>query len=144
VRRVREATFAGTLVGRLVRGDDLLEELTGICGENAVGAGRIEGLGAVERARLAFFDQAVREYRFFELDEPLEITKLVGNVSLRDAVPFVHAHVTLADASGRAYGGHLAPGTVVFAFEFVIERFGGIELIREHDETTGLALWAME
>ncbi len=144
MRRVREAISAGTLVGRLVRGDDLLEELTGICSANAVGAGRIEGLGAVERARLAYFDQASREYRFFELDQPLEITKLVGNVSLRDAAPFVHAHVTLADASGHAYGGHLAPGTVVFSFEFVIERLANIELIREHDEATGLALWALE
>ena len=33
----------------------------------------------------------------------------------------VHAHVTLGDAEGRAFGGHLAAGTPVFACEFVIQ-----------------------
>ncbi len=34
---------------------------------------------------------------------------------MKDGEIFVHAHITLADRKGRAYGGHLMPGTMVFA-----------------------------
>jgi len=67
----------------------------------------------------------------------------VGNVSLKDNSPFVHAHITLADKKANAYGGHLASGTVVFACEFMLEVFDGPVLQRDFDETTGLFLWTM-
>lgn len=135
VRQVR------VLMGRLERGDDLLARLTEICVAEGVRAGRLEAIGAVERACLAYYDQQAGEYQFFELDAPLEITKLSGNVSLKDGQPMVHAHVTLADRDGRAFGGHLAPGTVVFACEFVVEVFDGPDFVRGFDEQTGLPLW---
>jgi hypothetical protein len=106
----------------------------------------------VQKARLGFYDQSNWEYRYFDIDKPLEITKLVGNVSLKDGSPIVHAHITLADADGNAFGGHLAPGTVVFACEFIIhefypqyEQFGeqAPTFERGYDEETGLPLWQM-
>jgi hypothetical protein len=130
-------------MGKVAHGGDLLEELNALCQKEDIRLGRVGALGAVQKARLGFYDQQTREYQFFVLDEPLEITSLVGNVSLRDGKPFVHAHVTLADRAGHAYGGHLAPGTVVFACEFIIEAFDGPPLEREYDATTGLQLWKM-
>ena len=54
----------------------------------------------------------------------------------------VHAHVTLADAAGRAVGGHLAEGTPVFACEFIItEYLADQTLVRQNDPDTGLMLW---
>jgi predicted DNA-binding protein with PD1-like motif len=130
-------------MGKLSHGGDLLEEITDICRKENIQLGRVEALGAVRRARLGFYNQQTHEYQFFELDQPLEITKLVGNVSLKDGHPFVHAHITVADKTGNAYGGHLAPGTVVFACEFVLEAFDGPILERDFDEVTGLSLWIM-
>ena len=130
-------------IGKLSYGSDLLEEITDICRKENIQLGRVEALGAVQRARLGFYNQQTHEYQFFVLDQPLEITKLVGNVSLKNGNPFVHAHITLADKAGNAYGGHLAPGTVVFAGEFMLETFDGPILERDLDETTGLYLWAM-
>jgi len=130
-------------IGKLGHGGDLLEEITGICQRENIRLARFEALGAVQRARLAFYNQETHEYQFFVIDQPLEITKLVGNVSLKDGSPFVHAHITLADKKGNAYGGHLASGTVVFACEFIVEVFDGQVLQRDFDETTGLFLWAM-
>ena len=130
-------------IGKLSYGSDLLEEITDICLKENIQLGRVEALGAVQRARLGFYNQQTHEYQFFVLDQPLEITKLVGNVSLKNGNPFVHAHITLADKAGNAYGGHLAPGTVVFAGEFMLETFDGPIFERNLDETTGLYLWAM-
>jgi hypothetical protein len=131
------------LTGRLSHGADLLEEITDICRRENIQLGWFEALGAVKKARLAFYNQETHDYEFLMLDEPLEITKLVGNVSLKDGNPFVHAHMTLADKAGNVYGGHLASGTVVFACEFILEIFDGPVLKRELDEVTGLSLWTM-
>jgi len=139
-----DAQQAGLLIGKLEHGADLLQALTDVCVARGITLGRVEALGAVQKARLAYYDQAARLYRFFELDRPMEIAALVGNVSLREGSPIVHAHVTLTDEAGCALGGHLAPGTVVFACEFTIQALTGATLTRGHDATTGLPLWTMD
>lgn len=130
-------------IGRLSHGADLLEEMTAICRELGIRFGRIEAIGAVKKARLAYYDQAEQRYDHFEINEPLEIASLIGNVSVKDGQPMVHAHVTLADENGKTYGGHLAPGTVIFAAEIVIQSFNEEPLERGNDEETGLPLWDM-
>lgn len=138
IKRVRAKDV---LLGRLQRGDDLLEALTVLVRQEGVRLGRLEALGAVEKARVGYYDQEAYEYRYLDFDQDLEILALVGNVSLRDGQPMVHAHLTLGDAQGRAFGGHLVPGTRVFACEFAIEVLEGAELHRGHDEATRLPLW---
>ena len=141
---IRRIKSRGVLTGRLSHGGDLLDEITDICRRENVQLGWFEALGAVKKARLAFYNQETHDYELFVLDQPLEITKLVGNVSLKDGDPFVHAHMTLADKAGNTYGGHLASGTIVFACEFMLEIFEGPALRREFDEVTGLSLWTMQ
>jgi hypothetical protein len=129
-------------MGRLSFGADLLESLTNLCLEHQVFLGRIQALGAVSSARIGYYNQKERWYQFSLLDGPLEITQLVGNISLKDGKPFVHAHLSLADEKGLTYGGHLAEGTMVFACEFVLESFEGPRFERTDDPETGLALWS--
>ena len=138
-----EVQLQRIFVGKLKYGSDLLEELTSVCEHNDIHIGRVEAIGAVKKARLCFYNQQERKYDFFEIEENLEITALLGNISMRDGKPMVHAHITLSGAQGRAYGGHLAPGTVVFACEFIIDVYQGPRLLRAYDEETGLPLWEM-
>lgn len=141
---IKKAEAGMLLMGKLGHGTDLLEEITGIAKEHGIQLGRIEALGAVKKARLGFYHQQTREYRFFALDQPMEITVLTGNISLKDKSPVVHAHVTLTDEKGKACGGHLAPGTIVFACEVVIQVLQGPAFEREFDQETGLPLWRMD
>jgi len=138
---IREVKSIGRLMGRLTHGADLLEELTGICIEKGIRLGRVEALGAVQKACIGYYDQNEREYMFNDLNEPLEILKVTGNVSIKDGAPVIHAHITLADSQGRAFGGHLAPGTIVFACEYIIEILDGEDLVRSFDQETDLPLW---
>ncbi len=130
-------------MGKLSYGKDLIEELTSICIMENIQLGRIEALGAVQKACIGYYDQNSREYQFMDLDQHLEIINFIGNVSLKDGDPIVHAHITLADEEGKAYGGHLAPGTTIFACEFILESFEGPAFNRGLDEETGLPLWDM-
>ncbi|MFO7838736.1 MAG: DNA-binding protein [Desulfosalsimonadaceae bacterium] len=128
-------------MGRLAHGADLLEELTNISREQGLLAGRIEAIGAVQKAVIGYYNQKSREYQYNILDQAMEIVKLCGNVSVKDGEPMVHAHIALADEQGRTFGGHLAPGTVIFACECIVEAFEGPAFERVYDEQTGLALW---
>jgi len=132
-----------TFMGKLEHDGDLIGELTKICHDNKIKLGKVEAIGAVKKARIGYYDQDERKYNFIEIDRHLEITGLVGNVSLKDGKPIIHAHITLADKNGNAFGGHLAEGTIVFACEFYLTSFDGPEYNRGYDEATGLPLWEM-
>lgn len=131
------------ILGRLQKGDDLLLALTKECEAAGITLGEVRAIGAVSRARVGYYDQHSRQYTYVDLGMPLEILSLKGNVSVKDGRPFVHAHITLGDSDGRAFGGHLAEGTIVFAAEFVIQEYLSKERFeRRFDEETGLYLWA--
>ena len=125
----------------LTHGSDLLEAITDLARKNGIKTGTVMAIGAVKRATIGFYNQIEREYRERDIGEPMEITSCLGNISTKDGETFVHAHVTLADSEGQVVGGHLSPGTIVFAAECRITELRGDSLERGYDETTGLSLW---
>jgi predicted DNA-binding protein with PD1-like motif len=139
--RFWEASAGRVWVGRLETGDDLVEEIERLCAEHAVHAAWVSAIGAVKRAAFAYYEQNDRRYLELESSEHHEIIGFVGNVSIRDDRPFLHAHATFASRSGAAVGGHLLRGCEVFVAEITIREMTGVELIRTPDEVTGLALW---
>ena len=99
-------------------------------------------IGAVSKAVLGTYDQSQQVYVTFTTEGDLEILSCTGNISLKDGKPFVHAHVILAGEGGKTIGGHLFPGTIIFAGEaHILELTGGSPPVREYDPVTGLMLW---
>lgn len=141
---VRSFRASRCLVGRLAPGDDLLSALEGLARSQGIRAAQLQCLGALERGALGFYDQQAHQYRTLVWDRPLEIAAGVGNVSLREGLPVVHAHLVLADEEGRTYGGHLVPGNRVFACEFCFWVLEGESFSRYPDDYTGLSLWREE
>ena len=136
-----EAKAGRGFVGRLATGSDLVEEIERFCLEREVTAAQVTVVGAVRRARYAYYEQHDRRYRELSTDSHHEIAGFTGNISLRDDKPFLHAHATLADAAGATVGGHLLHGTEVFAAEVMIRELGDVSLVRLLDQETGLSLW---
>jgi hypothetical protein len=130
------------IMGRLAKGEDLLTALSRVARENRISLGEVQAIGAVSQARVGYYHQTERKYYFLDLPSPLEIASLMGNISVKDGESMVHAHVTLSDGEGRAFGGHLAEGTLVFACEFTIQEYqSATPLVRRMDDPTGLFLW---
>ncbi|HLX13353.1 MAG TPA: PPC domain-containing DNA-binding protein [Bacteroidota bacterium] len=134
-------TVKRTLVERLPQGVDLVNELTSIVRREKIRVGRIQGIGATTFATIAYYDQHLKKYLPMEYPGGMEILSLSGNISIRDGEPFVHAHILLGDQDGKVIGGHLLPGTKLFACEVTIDELDGPDLVRSHDEPTGLFLW---
>ena len=130
------------IIGRLAKGDDLLATLEKLAEKYGISLGEVSAIGAVSQARIGYYNQGERQYYYLDLARPLEILSLTGNISLKDGKPMVHAHVTLGDQDGQAFGGHLAPGTLVFACEFTLQEYRSTKaLVRQMDDPTGLFLW---
>lgn len=132
-----------TFLIRLPHGEDLLESINKICQEKRIESGVVSVVGAVKTAVVGYYHQEKKEYQAIPLNRPLEIASCNGNISLKnDSTPIAHAHIVLSDETGIATGGHLMPGTVIFAAEAVISELEGPPLIRQQkDSLTGLPLW---
>ena len=131
------------LIVRLKHDADLVQSMTELVRSRGIEAGSFTVIGALKRARLGYYDQKSHEYRELKIDSPHEMASCVGNISLKDGEPFIHAHVVLADETGNTKAGHLLEG-VVFAAEVHLRQLEGPRLERKYDEVTGLSLWNME
>jgi len=125
----------------LKKGKDLLNELSRIVTEKNIETGIIKVIGAVSSANISYYDHNKQKYIYNEINEGLEILNCTGNISVLEDKPMIHAHITLANKKGEAFGGHLAEGTKVFASEAYIQELKGHKLIRTFKEDTGLTLW---
>jgi predicted DNA-binding protein with PD1-like motif len=131
------------LIVRLKHDADLVQTITELARSKGIKAGSFTAIGALKRARLGYYDQKNHEYREMKIGSPHEIASCIGNVSLKDGEPFVHAHVVLADETGNTKAGHLFEG-IVFAGEVHLRQLEGPRLERKYDEVTGLSLWNIE
>lgn len=133
--------YKRTFIGSIPQNSDLYESITKIVTEEDIRNGKVTAIGAITNAVIGYFDQNKKEYIKLDLNGGYEILSCIGNVSVREGKPFVHAHITLSDKVGKVFGGHLMPGTKVFACEVFIDEYSGEDLMRERDEATDLFLW---
>lgn len=131
------------IAGICTHGADLLDELVAVCEAEEIRFGRVEAIGAVQRAVVGYYDQGTHQHREVTLPRPLELVGLGGNISLHEGRVALHAHIALADNKGHLWGGHLKPGTVVYSVEFEIEIWEGEPFQRSEDARTGLTLWRL-
>ena len=139
--RFWEAQPGRTFVGRLATGSDLVDEIEAFALANDIRAAWVSVVGAVRRSSFAYYDQADQQYLPLASEHHHELAGFVGNLSIRDGRPFLHAHASFADRDGRSVTGHLLRGCEVWVAEVNIREMLGVELERTPDEVTGLALW---
>ncbi|MGB9990764.1 PPC domain-containing DNA-binding protein [Massilia sp. SM-13] len=112
---------------RLAPGDDLRTALESACGGHA--AFVVQGIGSLSKVRLRYAGRSDAS----ELNGDLEILTLAGTVAEQG----VHLHISVSDAEGRVYGGHLAAGSVVrTTAEVLLALLPGHRFTREHDAAT--------
>jgi len=124
--------------GRYEENEDLIEALLKFCAENNIQTGYFSIIGAVKEVSISFYDQKTKKYLQMDLDEEAEILNCTGNIAQKDGKSIIHAHITLGDRDGRAFGGHLVSGKV-FGAEIYLKKFEKV-ISRKPDKSTGLNL----
>lgn len=126
---------------RLETDEEVMTSLRAWAEEQEIGFAALYAIGALCRAKLAYFDAEERAYRPIVVEEQVEVLSLLGNISRgEDSAPLVHAHVILGRANGTTLGGHLVEGVVRPTLEVVLTVFPG-KVQRQRDPASGLALW---
>jgi len=128
--------FGPTYIIRLDTGERIIESLRSLCEQDKIGAGVLNGLGAVSEAEIGWFERDAKDYRTIHIQEPCEIVSLHGNVSLLDGQPFLHCHIALGNKAFGVRGGHLKEAVVSAACEITLTRFFD-DIGRKKDEVTG-------
>ena len=133
--------FDDTYVIRLDRGDEIVASITEFCEKENVELGSLEGLGAADHAVIGLYDVGERVYHKTELDGPMEITSLIGNITRKDGEVYLHLHINLCDESMTVRGGHLNECRISATSEIIVRRISGQVERRYDTEVTGLNLF---
>ena len=125
---------------RLNIGEDIVETLKTFCTEQQITLGWVQGIGAVDKANLGFFQVGTKEYYTKDFTGDYEVTSLLGNVTTKDGEVYLHLHITLSDEEYKTYGGHLNSAIISVTGEIVIEAIEGT-VERQMDEEIGINLF---
>ncbi len=137
--------FGNTVVIRIDRGEEVMEKLTQICETEDILLGSISGLGAASCVEMGLYDVEKKAFTGTVLEQPLEVTSLIGSVTDMHGKPYLHVHIGAADVTGKAYGGHLKKcviGGTAEIFMHVAE--GYVSRRADWFSDTGLNLYRFE
>src|ERR1700744_3957444 len=92
-----------TLAVILETGDEVMECLLSVAREFKLAGSQFTAIGAFQSVVVGFFELTKKDYRKIPLNEQVEALSLIGDISLKDSEPQIHAHVVigLPDASTR-------------------------------------------
>ncbi|MEG0779620.1 MAG: DNA-binding protein [Oscillospiraceae bacterium] len=128
-----------TLVVRVDRGEEIVAKLLQVATDYDVQAATVIGIGAADHAIFGAYQADKKQYASVERRGNLEITGLTGDLSRKDGAPHAHLHITMADESGNAFGGHLNEATIGGTSEIFVRVLDGA-LTRRYDDVTGLQI----
>ncbi|MEK7093161.1 MAG: PPC domain-containing DNA-binding protein [Patescibacteria group bacterium] len=125
----------------LARGENVIETLTDFCTKENITAGVFQGIGAVERVKIGYYDLGKKEYFFRDEAGVFEVASMQGNVALVDGKPFIHAHAVLSrcDATCECIGAHIKEAFVAVTLEIYLTPLD-ISVSRKLNDDIGLKL----
>lgn len=115
---------------RLDHGEDILASLSDAVHEEKSTLALTTGLGMISDFEIGYFDNGKYLRKVFA--EAHELLSMQGSVAT-EGDPRLHIHVTVADKTHSAFGGHLLRGKVWMSNEIVALRVEGLSSSRELD-----------
>ena len=134
------ARFDNTIVARIDRGEEILEQLKAIALKEDIRLAQISALGAVGDFTVGVFYTAEKEYHSNRFTGDWEIVSLTGSVTRMKGEFYAHLHMSAGGTDGAVVGGHLNRAVVSATCEMFITVLDG-EVGRRFDSSTGLNLF---
>ena len=129
--------FENTIVARIDRGEEILEQLAIIAKKEQIKLASISALGAAGEITVGVYDVEKKEYHANHYYGDLEIVSLTGNITTKDGQYYAHLHMSAGDEKGQVFGGHLNRAVICATCEMFIQVIDG-NIDRQYDEVTGL------
>lgn len=123
----------------LERGDEVNSCIERVAEEYDIHGATVRAIGAIENPELGYYRLRERTYIRDEFPGIWELSPLIGNISMKDGKPFLHAHVTIGGPDFIARCGHLFTGKTGVVVE--VEMMPGEPMIRLMCDDIGLHRW---
>lgn len=133
--------FGDSYVIRFDRGDEIVSSLLDFCSKESVKLASVEGIGASDHVVIGLYNVEKKQYHKVEFNQAMEITSLLGNISVMNDKPYLHLHINLCDENMKVIGGHLNECRISATGEIIVRLIDGIVDRRLDSEVTGLNLF---
>ena len=121
----------------LKAGARIPDDILAIVKREEVATARVEAIGGVEELRLAYFNRDAKRYEEHDFKEFLEVTGILGNITMKDGKPFLHIHGTFGRRDLSTLAGHVMTAKVFPLLEVVITSTKN-RALRRFDDQLGL------
>jgi uncharacterized protein len=121
----------------LKAGTRIPDDILAIAKREKIVTARVEAIGGVNELRLAYFNRDAKRYEEHDFKEFLEVTGILGNVTLKDGKPFLHIHGTFGRRDLSTLAGHVMTANVFPLLEVVITPTKN-RALRRFDDDLGL------
>lgn len=132
--------FGDQYVIRLDKGEEIVSRLRELAKTEGISLASLTGIGAAGRVTAGVFDTTEKTFKGRTWTGDLEIVSLSGNISRMDGEVYTHFHISVADESGRVWGGHLNEAVISGTGELILTRLDGL-VERRFEEEIGLNLF---
>lgn len=134
--------YVKTSYGYLIRlelGEKIFESVKKFIKEKKIHSGIFWAIGALDSGSLSFYDLKNKKYLKYEVDYPVEVVSMTGNIAWMKSDVILHCHGVFSDSKGKTIGGHVNEGIVGPTMEVII--FVGKERVeRAFNNGVGLNL----
>ena len=129
--------FEDTLVLRIDRGEEIVEQLREAAAREKILLAEISALGAVGDFTVGVFHTGEKCYHSTSFQGDFEIVSLTGTITEKDGQIYTHLHMSASDMQGHVFGGHLNRAVVSVTCEMVVRIING-HVGRRHLPDVGL------
>jgi len=137
-KKIAETPLTFALI--FANGDEIAEGLKSFAEEQKLKDASFKAIGALSRVKLGWFDWEEKRYKTaVALEEQVELLSMIGDITLKDGKPQVHAHIVVSKSDGSAHGGHLLEAVVRPTCELILTE-SSVELRKVIDPASGIAL----
>jgi hypothetical protein len=126
---------------RFDKGEEFFAALTDFLKTNQITAAAFTAIGTCSEIELGYFNSFLKGYRKKLYIENLEIVSLIGNCSMFEGKPVIHAHGSFGKTDFNVVGGHVFKMVVLATCEVFLIKLDGI-LERKNNPEFNLGLLA--
>ena len=132
--------FGNTIVVRMDRGEEILEQLQRVAEKENIKLASISALGATDDFTVGVYNVAEKKYYSRHFEGAFEIVSLTGTISTMNGEYYAHLHMSAGGTDGSVVGGHLNRAVVSATCEMFITVLNGT-VERRFDGDIGLNLF---
>ena len=136
-RKVNDKIFVSLQTGDLIN-----KSICHIAVKENISNAWINGIGAIDNVEVGYMDVENKKYQKRNFDDRYELLSLIGNITYRDGVPFVHTHVTFSDTEFNVFGGHLFDANITATGEIILS-LADSKIDRVYNENIGIHTWCL-